>query len=384
MHDKYFARLASASLALALTGCTHPGPINQTAAIALSADFTVTDAELSRPLVFIDYGDMRFTSTTETVASRSGPRRALVAKVAAERPDALFLTGDVPWHGGTLDDYRVYREETEIWRAGHIRVYPVLGNHEFAQCAEAQCLENWWSAFPQLQGRRWYSVAVGTRLRALALDSNSSLLPDSEQRAWLEGQIAALPRSVRFVVITLHHPPIADEPAGPDRRPNEQALATYLGSISRHSPVRFLVCAAHVHNYERFEQDGVVYLVSGGGGAKPSVVKRTAADRYQDGEFPNFHYIRFELQGDRLSGEMVRLTDPEASSPDRWAIKDRFELLAGPSQAREPQSGVRRHATADLVNSPAAAQALDSIRIGFVGTSYTAGVQPQVLVPRSF
>jgi hypothetical protein len=113
--------------------------------------------------VFIVYGDMRFTDTSEMQASQPGPRHALVAAIAAERPDALFLTGDVPWHGGTADDYHVYREETTAWREQQLRVYPALGNHEFQQCAESQCLENWWQAFPPLRGRRWYSVALGSR-----------------------------------------------------------------------------------------------------------------------------------------------------------------------------------------------------------------------------
>jgi hypothetical protein len=54
---------------------------------------------------------------------------------------------------------------------------------------------------------------VGTKLRSFSLDSNSSLLPGSEQRQWLERQIDTLPSDVRFVVITLHHPPVADKGA---------------------------------------------------------------------------------------------------------------------------------------------------------------------------
>ena len=64
----------------------------------------VADSALRRPLVFIVYGDMRFTDTRETQASNPGPRQALVAGIAAQRPDALFLTGDVPWHGGRLGE----------------------------------------------------------------------------------------------------------------------------------------------------------------------------------------------------------------------------------------------------------------------------------------
>lgn len=327
MSKKHFTGLISPIVLLVLAGCMHPSPSELPRALRApkSNFFTRTDADLGSPFVFIVYGDMRFTDTTETEASAPGPRRALVEKVAAEHPGALLLTGDVPWHGGTQDDYRVYRDETAVWRERTITVYPVLGNHEFAQCQEEACLENWWSAFPQLRGQRWYSVALGSKLRVLALDSNASLLPDSDQGRWLARQVDSLPDSVRFVVITLHHPPLTDSERA--ARPNEQALATFLSSAARQSTARFVVCAGHVHNYERFERDGIVYLVSGGGGAKPVAVSRSDADLYKDSGFPNFHYLRFELDGERLKAEMIKLTDSSAPAPGTWAVKDRFELL---------------------------------------------------------
>jgi hypothetical protein len=288
---------------------------------------SVADSDLANPLFFVVYGDMRFTDPGERVAAAPGPRRALVDKVAAEHPDALFLTGDVPWHGGDLRDYRVFDQETAVWRQQRLRVYPVLGNHEFSQCEAAKCLENWWHAFPQLQRRRWYAVALGTGIRAFALDSNASLLPGSEQRQWLERELTALPPTVRFVIVILHHPPVADQGFIIVRR-NERALAKYMKAIARGSAAKFIVCSGHVHNYERFERNGIVYLVSGGGGAKPLPVHHGLGDRYKDSAFPNFHYIRFEVQGAHLSAEMERLTDYDAPSPHTWAVMDRFEVWA--------------------------------------------------------
>jgi 3',5'-cyclic AMP phosphodiesterase CpdA len=326
MRKNVSAALVGSLLLVLFTGCTHSSQIRQTAAPQEPATdpAIVAEAALSSPLVFVIYGDMRFTDPSEMVASEPAARHALVVKIAAERPDALFLTGDVPWHGGTTDDYRVYHDETAVWRERRLRVYPALGNHEFQGCEEPTCLENWWAAFPQSRRQRWYSVTLGTKVRVLALDSNASLLSASPQAVWLERQIDALPESVGFVIILLHHPPVTDSSSGV--RANEQALAEYLRSRTPQSSARFLVCAAHVHNYERFERDGVVYLVSGGGGAKPSPVTRSDADLYKDNEFPNFHYLRFEMEGQRLRGEMVRLTDYDAPSPGMWTVKDRFEL----------------------------------------------------------
>jgi hypothetical protein len=59
-------------------------------------------------------------------------------------------------------------------------------------------------------------------------------------------------------------------------------------------------------------------------------VDRTAADFYQSKDFPNYHYVRFELLGNTLSGEMIRLQDYAARSPSHWQTKDRFEISLQP------------------------------------------------------
>jgi acid phosphatase type 7 len=295
--------------------------------------FQIPDSALPEPLILVAYGDIRFTDSSETAASSPSARRALIAKIAAENPSAIFINGDLPYHG-VAADYEVYRTETQVWRDKRLRVYPALGNHELSACFESSCLERWWNAFPELRGRRWYSVALGSRLIGIALDSDTSLLPGSEQRMWLEGQMTALDPHVRVVLIVMHHPPVADvqtvKLVDHNARPNEQALAAYLKTTAAHSAVRFVVSAGHIHNYERISQDGVTYLVSGGGGATPYEVDRTAADLYQDTGFPIYHYVRFELRGHTLSGEMIRLQDYAARSPSHWHSKDRFEITLPP------------------------------------------------------
>jgi Calcineurin-like phosphoesterase len=289
--------------------------------------FTVDEHVLHTPLTVVAYGDMRFTDPSNVTATNPAVRQALVKRILKEMPDAILLNGDVPWHGGDEGDYQVFRAETQAWRDAHLRIFPALGNHEFARCEVPVCLANWWAAFPELKGRRWYSVRLGTRIYVIALDSDDSLLPDSEQHHWLENQIASLPAETSFVLITMHHPPVADIQTrfsvDHNPRPNEVALAQYLRTVAAASRARFVVVAGHIHNYERFLQDGVVYLVSGGGGAKPYPVDRTPPDLYQHPGFPNYHYVKFVLAGDTLRGTMYRLSDPTAGA---WEAKDTFEV----------------------------------------------------------
>src|SRR5208282_2517831 len=120
------------------------------APLRAATTFSVPQSALPDPPVLIAYGEMRFTQPGETLASSPAARQALVARVAAEHPAAIFINGDLPWHG-LAADYEVYRNETQVWRDQQLRVYPALGNHEFLACEASICLQQWWADFPQLQ-----------------------------------------------------------------------------------------------------------------------------------------------------------------------------------------------------------------------------------------
>ncbi len=59
-------------------------------------------------------------------------------------------------------------------------------------------------------------------------------------------------------------------------------------------------------------------------------MERPPADLYQDTDFPNYHYLRFELGADALAGEMIRYAQGAAGDLGQWQIKDRFELTLPP------------------------------------------------------
>jgi len=126
----------------------------------------------------------------------------------------------------------------------------------------------------------------------------------------------------------MHHPPVADSilnNSSHDVRPNEKALALFLKQKAPVLHAHIIVVAAHIHNYQRFYQDGVAYFVSGGDGAKPYPVARTPADLYQDPSFPNYHFIRLQYDGTKLVGTMVRLVDSTAVN-QAWESKDHFTV----------------------------------------------------------
>lgn len=294
--------------------------------------FPVPDRELPSPLTLIAYGDQRFTDPSNNQRTNPRIRRWLAERVAAEHPAAVIMNGDVPLSGRVVADYAQFTAETKPWRDEGLRVFPTLGNHEFVGDPQ-QALENWWSAFPQLRNRRWYSAQLGSRVYLLMLDSDISLEPASDQARWIDQQIKGLPASIDFVILSLHHPPVADLQkhieVDHNPRPNEIALRDYLSGIAPTTHARFLVSAGHIHNYERAEVDGVTYLVTGGGGAPPYFVERTPQDLYQSVVFPNYHFVKLTLEQDRLHGEMNRVIDPEAEKLDT-EVRDRFDIPMKP------------------------------------------------------
>jgi acid phosphatase type 7 len=280
------------------------------------------------PLVLVAYGDTRFTQRPD--GANAVARRALVGRIAGEKPAAILIGGDLVYQGSDSGDYRTFQSETTAWSNEKIPVFPALGNHEFKGCVPEvpDCLENWWNAFGDLslRGHRWYSVAVGSNLLALVLDSDSALKPGSEQRTWFEEQIAGADAQVKFILILLHYPPVRD-PLFPRAR-DEQEVARYLSRHARSLRARVLVVGSHVHNYERYARDGVTYVVSGGGGAKPVPAPRMFGELSHLKTGVNFHYLRLTLWDDRLTGTMVRYDAAKPDGAEAWTEPDRFEIRA--------------------------------------------------------
>ena len=90
----------------------HPQAVSGSLASKTGSDtgpsLSVADADLPPNPTLIVYGDMRFTDPSNTkVASPQAPQ-FLVDRVAFVHPDAVELTGDVPYAGGKASDYDEY------------------------------------------------------------------------------------------------------------------------------------------------------------------------------------------------------------------------------------------------------------------------------------
>lgn len=306
--------------------------------------FKFEKRDLSSSPTFVIYGDMRFTNWRFAGnASSAWARQALVQEIASEKPDALFLSGDLPYRGAFFGDYKVFEEETRVWRERHIRLFPVLGNHEFYNrdllVSRRVGLANWWKEFPALRGLQWYSVQLGEQLYVLCLDSNfGALQAGGPQRSWLEKQLVGLPNSVKYVFIVLHHTRAGDYLEGNsndyDPKANAYDLERYLERSQQHAQVCFVVVAGHDHNYGRMERNGVLYIVSGGGGAHPVFFRRQPEDGFRGKDLtatgkrlPNYNYLKFVLGPGDLKARMCRISNPDVGEGNAsWDSPDVFVI----------------------------------------------------------
>ena len=291
--------------------------------------FTVSDLPVGRPLRIVVYGDMRFTDPANTSDTHPGVRKWLAQKVGEEKPDLLLLTGDMPFHGSNADDWKVYFQETALWTQERLRIYPTVGNHEVL-LDPGSGLRNYFAAYPQIDHHDWYSVQMGN-IYLITLDSSSVLSIGRAQRTWLESQLAHLPSSADFVFFLFHIPLVSDLQTAfmlgiPS--PDILALRHYLEAQAAASHAKFVIFNGHIHNYERFEMNGITHVITGGGGARPyPIFIRGDQDLYHARTYPNFHYLVITLQGKHADVKMYRVVDPDAAQKS-VEVKDSFTLDA--------------------------------------------------------
>ena len=292
---------------------------------------------------FVVWGDIRFTDPAQCDASDPDARQTIVQAIAAvdPRPDLAILTGDVVYHGHDKRDWDIFDKQTKPLRDAKIKLFPVLGNHDvdggsgrpdfFKHFAD---LKN----YPQLEKNGWYSMIYGDSL-FLMLDSQLDYRADSPQGIWLRNMLKGVPDDLGFLFIVLHHPVMSHASTGLGRMrvckgqkttfiaahgvdQNEKELKLVLEEFSQsHQLTRLLFFSGHNHNYERYVEKRITYIVTGGGGATPYLIKRDPSDAYHDSG-PTFHYCKISIDEKGLSFAMLKLNPQDGS----WKQSDSFQL----------------------------------------------------------
>lgn len=201
------------------------------------------------------YGDTRGGHATHT---------RIIGHMLGEGLDVIAVTGDMVLRGTDEADWQRFFAVTRELLA-QVPYYPTVGNHDLGwDGAHPDRRDGEVFALPpgppdRPAGAYWYSRDVAD-IHFVFLDSNS--YDRLEQEAWLEADLAAArARRVRAIFALTHDGPFARGTHGG----NAVARARYVPILARHRVD--LLFSGHDHIYQRGEQDGVRYVVSGGGGA---------------------------------------------------------------------------------------------------------------------
>jgi hypothetical protein len=196
----------------------------------------------------------------------SGPAEQQVAElVDSFRSDYVITTGDNNYPSGDAStiDQNIGQYFSELIfpykgsygsSATENRFFPTLGNHDWYSQNAAAYLDY----FTLPGNERYYDVVFGD-VHFFALDSDErepdGITADSVQANWLRQTVATSKQA--FNIVAMHHPPFSSGPHG-----NNTAMQWPYAEWGID-----LVLAGHDHGYERIEQNGITYVVSGLGGA---------------------------------------------------------------------------------------------------------------------
>ncbi|MBF0588714.1 MAG: metallophosphoesterase [Magnetococcales bacterium] len=245
-------------------------------------------------------------------------KHTLLDAIIEERPDVVLHLGDMV--ADTRDEHwaRFDREEGRIMAAG-IPMLPVMGNHEHrGMMYRGNPLKPLFHRFPELNSSRWYRYLCGP-LELVVIDTEDTFIPDGHQSFWFKRHLRSMPNG-KARIVAMHRPAITGKP----RYTHWHADA--LIEMVRPNPNyggAGLVLASHVHNYERFQRGGSIWVVSGGGGAPAYHFPRRSDDLFKKATFPNYHYLRIKVKGGRMDVEMVRM-DPEGRGS---RVADSFSVV---------------------------------------------------------
>jgi hypothetical protein len=303
------------------------------AKIDVNPTFTIAKYQAGSPIHMVGYGDMRFTDPSVKIGTNPRLRKWLAERVGQENPEVLLLTGDMPYVGGSQADWQVFQDETALWRKNQVLQLPTIGNHEVRGGVQ-QGVANYLQNFPDIHGHRYYSVLMGS-VEVISLDMTSPAGGTNAQPTWFAAQLDHLPKQVDFLFILYHTPWVVDEQSKLfTNMPSKEALTLrHLLEIHLHKMhAKVIVFNGHIHNYERFERNGVEYVTSGGGGAEPyPLLFRGAEDLYRDTAFPVYHYLTLDYSKGQLHAVMWKVKDPDAATLS-VEKKDEFTLTAEPGK----------------------------------------------------
>jgi len=255
-----------------------------------------TTATTGDSFTFVAYGDSR---------DGSQAARDLSAQMKLWSFDLALHSGDITLSG----QYDEYQNQYFAIYSDTIRSIPFftsLGNHDYGANPPQPYLDVFYLPENAPAGDReeYYSFNWGNA-HFIALDTNQSYAPGSAQYNWLVNDLENTHQYWKFVFF--HHPPYSSSAHGSDLN-----VRNTLGPVFEKYHVA-LVFTGHDHDYERTWpmlngavstawDGGVVYVVTGGGGAP---LYPAGADDFTAYSSSRYHFVRVQVAGCKLSLQAI-------------------------------------------------------------------------------
>ncbi len=242
---------------------------------------------LSGSFTFIVYGDTREQTSLFTQMER----HKLVADRIAQEENISFVlhTGDLICSGEDLEEWNDFFDAGKVMLA-NTTVYPAPGNHE----------DNHTNYYDVFEVPQWYSFDCGNAHFAV-LDSND-WANMTKQTKWLQDD---LDNTATWKFVSFHHPPYSS-----DKRHwgGWSHLSDYWEDIFIQNSVD-AVFNGHVHAYERYEENGIQYMVLGCGGATLYSLAEEKIPGYQNSFEHTLGYAKITVEKSTVTMEIIKVAD---------------------------------------------------------------------------
>ncbi len=231
--------VASCSDSSADTTASLPRAESAVTTSTVTTDHVSTTTEIPHVGDLLVMGDWGSGTTSQGAVADAMHRYAEVNEVTA-----ILTTGD-----NFYSDDAESLMEPYLWaEEAAIPFWVTWGNHDVESETRIEVINETFGDPPRWAVFEWGGVDV------VVLDSNQITSP--EQAAFF---LSAMAASVEPAIVVMHHPPYSCSHHGSTTELVNQVVGALDEDV-------FLVLSGHDHNYQRFDHDGVSYVVTGGGG----------------------------------------------------------------------------------------------------------------------
>ncbi len=254
--------------------------------------------------------------------------RTHIANLLNHGPDMICVAGDMVNSGDLIDEWHNYWFKP-LEHLNAAQTHPVIyarGNHD-----GEHALAYAYSALPGNEG--WFAFDYGNT-RFIFLDTETTV---TEQYNWLTAELAR-PETQRaaFRVVCFHRPPYVNLWNGGGHTGETWVQSLWVPLFERMNVD--VVISGHAHNYNRGTQNGVTYIVSGGGGGTLDV-ERVAFWPLYTVEYSRYHYDLMEIIGNTLHWQTY---DDNNQLIDSLVLQSRAPVLTWLPASGTPAPGAPR------------------------------------------